>query len=74
MASKGKEEREEKTALILSAGAPHSPLIAGALCALWDTGKTFDVIYTSGATTGARACAIPCRFWRTWWTSTPSTR
>ena len=38
-----------KTALILSAGAPHSPLIAGALCALWDTGKTFDVIYTSGA-------------------------
>ena len=38
-----------KTALILSAGAPHSPLMAGALCALWDTGRTFDVIYTSGA-------------------------
>ena len=44
-----KTEERPKTALILSAGAPHSPLIAGALCALWDTGRTFDVIYTSGA-------------------------
>lgn len=47
-----------KTALILSAGAPHSPLMAGALCAihcaLRDTrkgfdGEAFDIIYTSGA-------------------------
>jgi NTE family protein len=49
MAIRQKTEERPKTALILSAGAPHSPLIAGALCALWDTGKTFDVIYTSGA-------------------------
>jgi len=47
--TKSKTGKTGKTALILSAGAPHSPLIAGALCALWDTGKTFDVIYTSGA-------------------------
>jgi predicted acylesterase/phospholipase RssA len=49
MALRQKTEERPKTALILSAGAPHSPLIAGALCALWDTGRTFDVIYTSGA-------------------------
>jgi predicted acylesterase/phospholipase RssA len=36
-------------ALILSAGAPHSSLMAGALCALHERGKTFDIIYTSGA-------------------------
>ena len=48
-----------KTALMLSAGAPHSPLMAGALWALYDglkrdgkvgeDGQIFDVIYTSGA-------------------------
>src|SRR5262245_28910977 len=43
------EDKRGKTALILSAGAPHSPLIAGALYELWNTGRTFDVIYTSGA-------------------------
>jgi hypothetical protein len=43
------EDKGGKTALILSAGAPHSPLIAGALYELWDKGRTFDVIYTSGA-------------------------
>jgi hypothetical protein len=48
MAPEDTKSKTGKTALILSAGAPHSPLIAGALCALWDTGKTFDVIYTSG--------------------------
>lgn len=48
----------EKTALILSAGAPHSPLMAGALYAIHrrrrlegklKNGKLFDIIYTSGA-------------------------
>jgi NTE family protein len=48
-----------KTALLLSAGAPHSPLMAGALWALYHglqqdhrirkNGQIFDVIYTSGA-------------------------
>jgi NTE family protein len=48
-----------KTALLLSAGAPHSPLMAGALWALYDglerqrrikkDSQIFDVIYTSGA-------------------------
>lgn len=41
-----------KTALVLSAGAPHSPLMAGALAALCEEHKrTFDVVYTSGAGT-----------------------
>jgi len=55
-----RSDNRPKTALILSAGAPHSPLMAGALCALYDNykrtgkleekgGKLFDVIYTSGA-------------------------
>lgn len=35
--------------LVLSGGSPNSPLIAGALCAIYDQGKTFDAIYTSGA-------------------------
>lgn len=39
----------KKTVLVLSAGAPHSPLMAGALCAAYEQGKTFDIIYTSGA-------------------------
>jgi predicted acylesterase/phospholipase RssA len=40
-----------KTALVLSAGAPHSPLMAGALAALCEHRRTFDVVYTSGAGT-----------------------
>lgn len=40
-----------KTALVLSAGAPHSPLMAGALAALCERNRTFDVVYTSGAGT-----------------------
>jgi hypothetical protein len=50
---------KDRTALILSAGAPHSPLMAGALYAihrkrrlegkLKKNGKLFDIIYTSGA-------------------------
>jgi hypothetical protein len=48
----------QRTALILSAGAPHSPLMAGALHAIHrrrrlehkiENGKLFDIIYTSGA-------------------------
>lgn len=38
-----------RAVLILGAGAPHSPLMAGALCAIWEAGKTFDTIWTAGA-------------------------
>lgn len=47
-----------KTAVVLSAGAPHSSLMAGALCALYRecrldgrlrNGRLFDTFYTSGA-------------------------
>jgi predicted acylesterase/phospholipase RssA len=40
---------EGKTVLVLSAGAPQSPLMAGALCAFVEHKKRFDIIYTSGA-------------------------
>jgi len=43
------DDRRKKTALVIGAGAPHSPLMAGALCALLEKGKTFDVVRTSGA-------------------------
>jgi NTE family protein len=42
-------ERQTKTALVLSAGAPNSPLMAGVLCAFFEQKKTFDIIHTSGA-------------------------
>jgi NTE family protein len=42
-------DRQTKTALVLSAGAPHSPLMAGVLCAFVEENKTFDIIHTSGA-------------------------
>jgi len=35
--------------LILSGGAPNSPLVAGALAAIYERGKTFDTIFSSGA-------------------------
>jgi predicted acylesterase/phospholipase RssA len=38
-----------KTALVLSGGAPTAPLIAGALCKLYEERKTFTMIYTAGA-------------------------
>jgi NTE family protein len=38
----------EKVALVLGAGAPNSPLMAGALAAMYKRGKTFDIIYTTG--------------------------
>lgn len=40
---------EKKSVLILSGGAPNSPLMAGALAAIYDAQKTFDIIYASGA-------------------------
>lgn len=51
-----KQMSEERLVLTLSGGAPHSPLMAGALCALYETigpelnrGKRrFDAIYTAG--------------------------
>jgi predicted acylesterase/phospholipase RssA len=35
--------------VVLSGGAPNGSLTAGALCAIYDQGKTFDTFYTSGA-------------------------
>jgi len=35
--------------LVLSGGAPNGALIAGALAAIYDKGKTFSTLYTSGA-------------------------
>ncbi len=49
MEQKAQPVKEAKTVLMLSAGAPHSPLMAGALCALYKHKKKFDIIYTSGA-------------------------
>ena len=40
---------KEKAAVVIGAGAPHSSLMAGALCAIWEGGRTFDIIYTAGA-------------------------
>lgn len=40
---------QKHTALVLSAGAPHSPLMAGFLSAIYEKGKAFKFIYTSGA-------------------------
>lgn len=37
-----------EVSLVLGAGAPHTPLIAGALAALYEKGKTFDHIWTAG--------------------------
>jgi predicted acylesterase/phospholipase RssA len=42
-------ENRGRAVLVLGAGAPHSSLMAGALCAIWEAGKTFDTIYTAGA-------------------------
>ena len=35
--------------VILSGGAPNSPLVAGALAAIYSNGKTFNTVYASGA-------------------------
>jgi predicted acylesterase/phospholipase RssA len=35
--------------VVLSGGAPNGSLTAGALCAIYECGKTFDTFYTSGA-------------------------
>jgi predicted acylesterase/phospholipase RssA len=35
--------------VVLSGGAPNGSLTAGALCAIYDQGKTFTTFYTSGA-------------------------
>ncbi|MEM9595273.1 MAG: patatin-like phospholipase family protein [Acidobacteriota bacterium] len=39
----------KKATAILTAGAPTAPLLAGALAAIYDRGKTFDRFFTSGA-------------------------
>ena len=39
----------DKVTLILSGGAPHAPLMAGALANLYAKGKTFDHIWAAGA-------------------------
>ena len=38
-----------RAVLVIGAGAPHSSLMAGALCAVWKAGRTFHTIYTAGA-------------------------
>jgi predicted acylesterase/phospholipase RssA len=38
-----------KAAAVLTAGAPTSPLMAGALAAVYDRGHTYDWIFTSGS-------------------------
>lgn len=43
------DDRKLRIGLVIGAGAPHSPLMAGALCALLEAGKKFKVVYTSGA-------------------------
>jgi NTE family protein len=46
------EERDSaqpNAVVVLSGGAPNSPLSAGALCAIYEKGKTFTTFYTSGA-------------------------
>src|SRR5262245_3254746 len=35
--------------VVMSGGAPTSPLVAGFLCSLWERGKTFKNFHTSGA-------------------------
>ena len=48
--TKSRPARDSKrhAALVLSAGAPTAPLIAGALCKLYRNGYRFRTIYTSG--------------------------
>jgi NTE family protein len=47
--AEGANDNTKKTRiLILSGGAPHAGLLAGALCAVYRAGKTFDVIWASG--------------------------
>lgn len=43
------ESERPPVTLLLSGGAPHAPLMAGALAALYDQGKTFDNIWATGA-------------------------
>jgi NTE family protein len=38
-----------RATVVLSGGAPYSPLAAAALAAIYDAGKTFTTFYTSGA-------------------------
>jgi Patatin-like phospholipase len=47
--AKGTDDRKKKATLVIGAGAPHSPLMAGALYALLENGTTFNVVRTSGA-------------------------
>src|SRR5215470_18599858 len=43
------DDRKSRIGLVIGGGAPHSPLMAGALYALLEAGKKFRVVYTSGA-------------------------
>lgn len=47
-AAGGNGKPKRTSILILSGGAPHAALLAGALCAVYRAGKTFDVIWASG--------------------------
>jgi predicted acylesterase/phospholipase RssA len=50
------KDAREKTALVISAGAPQAPLIAGAIHGLYDNGIRFNRIYASGG--GALIAAL----------------
>lgn len=45
----GPTQEGPRATVILSGGAPYSPLAAGALAAIFEAGKTFNTFYTSGA-------------------------
>jgi hypothetical protein len=47
-AENGDDPRRGPRVLVLSGGAPHAGLLAGALCAVYRRGKTFDMIWASG--------------------------
>jgi len=47
--SKSRRRTQPSAVVLLSGGAPNGPLTAGALCAIWEAGKTFNSYYTSGA-------------------------
>ena len=44
----GNGNGKKPSILIVSGGAPHAALLAGALCAVFRAGKTFDAVWASG--------------------------
>ena len=42
-------QKRRRAAVVIGGGAPNGALMAGALCAIYDSNKTFHAFYTSGA-------------------------